>query len=259
MANNCHQHEKYVCSYHIYIPAFSQRRVLDKSYLNDNVARSDPGAKNSHLGSGRRVEEYRGRRSLVNLRTDTKMVPEQISETVAVVKVPNYEEKYVGSVLDLATMKRYNDKVCFEPAMTPVHFAQTLICYKNSTRKRFVSRTFYEPRVKPKRFAETTIVYPKHPEKCFVSFLDYHIDECRKWFKTCMEFKAKTYTTTKIGVGLKNDTNVDNKVNESDNSPGASQVFLPRFNNDGAPYERKFKFALKPDINQNTNGPVNGY
>lgn len=80
------------------------------------------------------------------------------------------------------------------------------------------------------------MIYPKTPVKSFVTILDYHIDECRKWFKTTMEFKARTYTTCKIrGIernGIEQEER-NNAVNDSNNNvpgPGASQILLPRWN-----------------------------
>ncbi|KAK3083025.1 hypothetical protein FSP39_011910 [Pinctada imbricata] len=126
------------------------------------------------------------------------MIPEHVTETVTSTKLPNFEEKFDISTVEFVAMKRFHDQVNFEPVLRPVKFKDTIVCYKNSTKKRFVSRTYYEPKIKPKVFLETLVIFPKRPERTFVALLDYHIDECRKWFKTTMEFKARTYTTSKI-------------------------------------------------------------
>lgn len=166
------------------------------------------------------------------------MIVDHISETVTVVRLPNFEERFDVSALQYIDMKRYNDKVKFEPCMHPVHHKDTIICYKDSTRKRFVSKTYYEPRVKPKKFAETLMIFPKVPEKTFSTCLDYHIDECRKWFKTSMEFKARSFTTKRIlkedsqTVSKLSDINDNDVIKFVDNGPGASQIFMPRFNKD---------------------------
>ncbi|KAK6184537.1 hypothetical protein SNE40_006990 [Patella caerulea] len=190
------------------------------------------------------------------------MVPIQISESVAVVQLPNYEERTVSSSIDISSMRRFNDKVNLGPVLAPVHFADTMICYKDSTRKRYVSKTFYEPRVKPRQFSDTIFIYPKRPEKSYVSFLDYHIDECRKWFKTCVEFKAKTYTTTKLDIlsnkrqdVLVNGLTVDHNANNVKPGPGASHIFLPRFlpkedDDNLSAYEQRIQLK-QPDVNMN--------
>ena len=136
-------------------------------------------------------------------------------------------------------MQRFHEQVNFEPKLDPVHFKDTIICYKDSTRKRYVSNTYYEPRVKPRTFADTLVIYPKRPEKLHVSCLDYHIDECRRWFKTCMEFTAKTYTAKRI-INNSVSSNSEGEMEELDDDqgsdgPGASQIFMPRFNRDN-PY-----------------------
>lgn len=165
----------------------------------------------------------------------SRLLPDQVSESVSVFPLPNYEERHNVSYVDLLTMKRYNNAVRIEPCLTPVHHSETIICYKDSTRKRYKNHTYYEPRPKPKTFSDTMIIYPKTPVKTFVTILEYHIDECRKWFKTTMEFKARTYTTHKIVDKDRNSSEEENVgvVNDSNNNvtgPGASQVFLPRWN-----------------------------
>lgn len=187
------------------------------------------------------------------------MIVDHISETVTVVRLPNFEERYDVSALQYSNMKRYNDKVKFEPCLHPVNFKDTIICYKDSTRKRFVSKTYYEPRVKPKKFAETLMIFPKVPEKTFSTCLDYHIDECRKWFKTSMEFKARSFTTKRIlkedsqTVSKLSDINDNDVINFVDNGPGASQIFMPRFNKDI--YEDEIELD---DIPYHPHGIVNG-
>ena len=188
------------------------------------------------------------------------MVPEQITESVAVVQLPNYQEKYVGSVLDFISMRRFNEGVTFEPVMAPIRYADTFICYKDSTRKRYVSTTFYQPQMKPRSFKDTTVVFPKRPEKTFVSFLNYHIDECRRWFKTCLEFKAKTYTTSRTDVGSDADKLRTNGLAD-DGDAGVSQVFLPRFNTDDR-FSAGVNKHPRCDINMNgplINGDINGF
>lgn len=173
-----------------------------------------------------------------------RILPDQVSETVSVFPLPNYEERYNVSYVDLLTMKRYNNGVRIAPCLTPVNHRETIICYKDSTRKRYKSHTDYVPRPKPKSFSDTMIVYPKAPVKTFVTMLEYHIDECRKWFKTTVEFKARTYTTNKIVNNDQNETEeledaeIDENfsaINDTNNNitgPGASQVFIPRWNKD---------------------------
>ena len=161
------------------------------------------------------------------------MVPETVTETVTFSKLPNFEEKFDISVVDFVAMKRFHDQVDFEPVLRPVHYKDTIVCYKNCTKKRFVSRTFYEPKIKPKVFMETLVIYPKTPERTFVAILDYHIDECRRWFKTSLEFKAKTYTTSKIMKDSAYESDLDSSSDDDSvpevTGPGASQVYLPRF------------------------------
>jgi len=174
------------------------------------------------------------------MRRTKLLVPDQVTETVGVTPVPRYEERCNVSYVDFMAVKRFAEQVNLAHSLTPVNFSDTVVCYKDSTRKRFKSQTFYEPKVKPRKFKDTLVVFPKHPRKSFVTCVDYHIDECRKWFKTTMEFKARTYTTSKI-VMRSDDT--ETEVNDSTEAvkdvhslpegPGASQVFLPRWNKEG--------------------------
>lgn len=177
------------------------------------------------------------------MRDLTLLEPDQVTETVSVSSVPRYEERRDISYVDFVAMRRYNEQVNLEPCLTPVAYRDTVYCYLNSTKKRFKSTTLYEPKVRPRKFSDTLIVFPKRPLKSYVTCLDYHIDECRKWFKTTMEFKARTYTTKKTirdgdgeSIDSKSDTDseLDNMAEfpQSD-GPGVSQVFLPRWNKDG--------------------------
>ncbi|KAL4223058.1 hypothetical protein ACF0H5_016534 [Mactra antiquata] len=186
------------------------------------------------------------------MRCDTLLVPSHVTETVSVSSVPNYEERYGKTCVDFITMKRFNEQVNLKPCLTPVTYRDTVICFQDSNKRRFKSQTLYEPKIKPKKFSDTLIVFPKRPQKSYVTCLDYHIDECRRWFKTTMEFQAKVYTTRKIikddpDKARLEDSDCDNKaLNESDGH-GASQIFLPRWNKD------------KPfDENKNIPNIVNG-
>ena len=180
-----------------------------------------------------------------------RILPDLVSESVSVFPLPSYEERHNVSYIDLLTMKRFNNEVNISPCLTPVNYKDTVICYKDSTRKRFKSQTHYEPRPKPRKFSDTVIVYPKRPVKSFVTMIDYHIDECRKWFKTTMEFKARTYTTSKVvqedidNVEENDVSDIDNDSNNNVPGPGASQIFLPR-------WEKEI------DSNQNVRVPVTG-
>ncbi|ESO95359.1 hypothetical protein LOTGIDRAFT_232051 [Lottia gigantea] len=238
-------------------------------YLNDIVTEANPKSKNKPVLRRRKelaiittsLNTFGGRANT----TPVKMVPIQISETVSVVQLPNYEERTVSSSVDILSMQRYNEKVNLEPSLAPVHFADTMICYKDSTRKRFVSKTYYEPRVKPRQFSNTIFIYPKRPEKSFVSLLDYHMDECRQWFKTCVEFKAKTYTTTKVDILNNNKENLlvnGLSVDSVKPGPGATSMLLPLYppKKDSFDDEMEVKVHLKhPDINMNDRIQVKGY
>ncbi|KAL8566423.1 hypothetical protein ACOMHN_012001 [Nucella lapillus] len=204
------------------------------------------------------------------------MIPVSVTESVAVVKVPRYAERSVESAVFFRDMRRHKSTVNFEPALAPVRFADTLIIYgRDTTRKHYVSRTFYEPQVKPRKFAETDFVFPKDSTQRFASFLDYHIDECRKWFKTCMELKAKTFTTvhvprTSTSSSTSSSTSVTSPGFQRDvtardvgfDGPGASEVFIPPQKIGEAGFaERKFRIGLKKDkVDHNMNGPlINGF
>lgn len=128
----------------------------------------------------------------------TELQPVRYSETMTVSAVPNYEERYVSTWLDVDNKKRFNEKVNFKPTLAPVSYATSIICYRNSTRRRFLSQVEYEPRVRPRTFSEALFIYPKTAEATYVSVMNYHVDECRRWFKTSVELKAKTYTTSRI-------------------------------------------------------------
>ena len=174
---------------------------------------------------------------------------------VCVMPVPNYQQKHVGTCMDIVTMKRYKEEVHFRCVLSPVLFQDSVICYKDCTKQRYRSLAHYEPKSKPKIFHESIVIYPKRTEMTFVSTIDYHIDECRKWFQTTMEFKAKTYTTTKIQNMNSNFSKMNNSPNNNlsnneweicdfpfspdanfgerkvgvSNGPGASLIYLPRF------------------------------
>lgn len=172
------------------------------------------------------------------MRDCRQLVPDQVSETIAVSPLPRYVDRSDIACVNFVAMKRYNEEVRFRPCLTPVAYRDTVICYINSSKKRFKSQTLYEPRVKPRTFSDTLIVFPKRPVKSFVTCLDYHIDECRRWFKTTMDFKARTFTTKKIiredeNANELNDSDLEgSEVNDRPPSPGASQIFLPRWNKD---------------------------
>lgn len=181
------------------------------------------------------------------MRSTKLLTPEQVVEEIGVIPLCNVEERYDVSRVTFKTMRRFNEEVNFSPCLTPVSFRDTVICFKDSTRKRFKSQTHYEPRVKPRKFSDTLIVFPKRPVRSYVTCVDYHIDECRRWFKTTMEFKALTYTTNKIiskDVNANNDSSITEvDVSKEDGSydtcahkqqqlpsgPGASQIYLPRW------------------------------
>ncbi|OWF36291.1 refilin-B-like [Mizuhopecten yessoensis] len=188
-----------------------------------------------------------------------RLTPDHVEETLTVVKLPNFEEKYDVSTLNYDSMKRYHGEVHMEPTMEPVHYKDTIILFSNCTKKRFVSHTYYEPKVKPKYFSETLVIFPKRPYKTFASCVDYHIDECRKWYRTSMEFTARTFTTNRIQK-RKSDkqaasSKTGNKSTHDPDGPGASQIFLPRYNRD--------KMDDSDDVIQNVNlvnsGLMNGY
>lgn len=169
------------------------------------------------------------------------MIPESVSETVTHVPVPNYREDSDISVLFFTAMKRFHEEVDFKPILRAVRHKDTIVCYKDCTKKRYVSRAFYEPKIKPKIFSESMVIYPKRPERTFVTLLDYHIEECRKWFKTTLEFKARTYTSSKImkdsGYGSDLEEGEDGEDGGEDtqtdtlkdSGPAATSVFIPRF------------------------------
>ena len=166
--------------------------------------------------------------------------PDNVTETVSVTNVPNYEERRSVSYINFVSMRRFNEQVNLEPILTPVGYRDTVYCYINSSKRRFKSTTLYQPKVRPRKFSDTLIVFPKRPLKSYVTCLDYHIDECRRWFKTEMEFKAKTYTTSKIiknsdGESVDRRNGTDSEYDElgSPDGYGVSQVFIPRWNKDG--------------------------
>lgn len=164
------------------------------------------------------------------------IAPDQVTETVSVTPPASYEERSAISYVDFVTMKRFSEEVNLARCLTPVAYRDTIVCYTDSIRKRFTNQTLYEPRVKPRKFRDTLVIFPKRAQKSFVTCLDYHIDECRRWFKTTVEFKAKTYTTTKIvndseGEEISDTDSSDDDVMQSfPVSPGASQIFIPRWN-----------------------------
>lgn len=175
------------------------------------------------------------------------MTADHVEETLAVVKLPNFEEKYDVSAVTYEDMKRYHGEVHMKPVLQPVHHKDTIIVFSNCTKKRFVSHTYYEPKVKPRHFSETVVIYPKRPCKVFASCINYHIDECRKWYRTSMEFTAKTFTTKRIQK--RKESKTENKCISDPDGPGASTILLPRYNRD--------KVEEFGDVNQNVN-LVNG-
>ena len=206
--------------------------------------------------------------------SNRSMIPVGVSESVAVIPVPSYIERSVESSVHFKDMRRHKSSVTFEPTLAPIRFADTMVVYgKNSTKKRFISRTFYEPRVKPRKFAETDFLLPKDTTQRFASFLDYHIDECRRWFKTCVELKARTFTTvhtipdSSSAASSRRTCRQDVTVNGTANGPGydgpgASQVFIPPYKVGGKELgEMRFRVPLsKENVDINMNGPLtNGF
>lgn len=195
-------------------------------------------------------------------------MPESVSETVSVSSQACYAERSDISYVDFVTMKRFNEEVKFAPCLTPVAYQDAVICYKNPSKKRFKSQVIYEHRIKPRTFSDTLTVFPKRPVKRFVTLVDYHIDECRRWFKTTMEFKARTYTTRKIfrdsdgdTDDLEIDTDSDSdgdmvaKSTQSNSGPSASQIYLPR-------WEKQRELELESNnVHHFMNGDIiiNGY
>ena len=173
------------------------------------------------------------------MRRTKLLIPDKVEESVTVTPLPSYEEQSSVSYVDFIEMKRFAEQVGLTPCLTPVAFRDTIVCFENSPQKRYKSETHYVPKVRPKKYADTLIIFPKRPQKSFVTLLDYHIDECRRWFKTTMEFKARTYTTQKI---IPNKVDPDKETTENgvddgfkvrvNDGPGASQIFLPRWNKD---------------------------
>lgn len=103
------------------------------------------------------------------------------------------------------------------------------------------------------------MVYPKRPFKVYVSCMDYHIEECRKWFRTSMEFTARTFTTNRIQKRKekqtpKNVTNGNVCFHDPD-GPGASQIYLPRYNR--AKIEDNYNEVIQ-NINMVNGGLMNG-
>jgi hypothetical protein len=123
---------------------------------------------------------------------------DKVYETVAIVPRPTYQQLSVYSQLEFSDHRRHKEQVNFRSVLHPVRYSDTAFVYINNTRKRFVSRTFYELRVRPQSFSETTYNNPKSGELHYVTHLDYHADENKKWFKTCVEIKAKTFTSAQL-------------------------------------------------------------
>lgn len=118
--------------------------------------------------------------------------------------------------------RRHKEQVNFRPVLHPIRYSDTAFVYLNNTRKRFLSRTFYEPRVRPHSFSDTTFNNPKTVEHHYVSYFDCHVDENRKWFKTCIEIKAKNFTSAQI---LRSQNN--NYINTSANTTLSTSMSGP--------------------------------
>lgn len=196
------------------------------------------------------------------MRSERLIVPDQVTESVSLCPLTNYEERRSASYVDFVTMKRYNEEVRMAPCLTPVAYRDTVVCFPDSHKKRFKSQTLYEPKVKPRKFRDTMFIFPKRPQKSYVTCLDYHIDECRRWFKTTLEFKARTYTTSKIPNEKEGADTSDSETSEDEDrkeniyvkdGPGASQVFLPRWN--------KERFDENKNVSRMMNGDLllNGF
>lgn len=171
---------------------------------------------------------------------------------------PAYNQTSVYTQLDFTDHRRHKEQINFCPILHPIRFSDTAFVYINSTRKRFVSRTFYEPRVRPRSFSETTYNNPKSIDQLYVSYFDSYVHENRKWFKTCIEIKAKMFTSaqllrsqnnnyihtsmTSTTSSLSDSLSSGDRLNENGSSnglhsgrsfqevhdPGASQVFIPK-------------------------------
>lgn len=126
------------------------------------------------------------------------MIPNRIRTSVCVSPAPSSLLKRDEVCMDLTTAKRYKEGLEFGAKFVPVLYRGSMICYNGCGRRRYLSSVRCEPRVTPTSYHESIVVYPESRSTTFISSVDYRIDACRRWFKTTVEFKAKTYTTTKI-------------------------------------------------------------
>lgn len=186
--------------------------------------------------------------------------PSHVTETVSVTPLDPYVERSSIACLDFVSTKRFKQGVNLKPCLMPVAFRETLTCYNDPRQKRFKSQTLYEARIVPRLFSDALTVYPKKPSKTFVACLEYHMDECKRWFKTTVDIKAFKYTTCKIissdelsssGVitgdeysSSGEDCSIDDEYKALivRDGPGASQVFIPRWNKEGL-YEQNNNLA----------------
>ncbi|KAL8576886.1 hypothetical protein ACOMHN_064538 [Nucella lapillus] len=121
-----------------------------------------------------------------------KMIITDVSESVTAVKLAKYEERGVESSLHIRDTRRFRNVVIVGVVLTAVDFADTVIIYgKTSARKRHVSTTIFQPKRRHVRFVDTLFVFPQTTTRYFVSSLTYHIDRCRKWFKTRVGMSGK--------------------------------------------------------------------
>uniref|UniRef100_A0A0B6ZR21 Uncharacterized protein n=1 Tax=Arion vulgaris TaxID=1028688 RepID=A0A0B6ZR21_9EUPU len=172
---------------------------------------------------------------------------DKVTETVAVVSRPSYQQQSVYSRFEFSDHRRHKEEINFRPVLHPIWYADTAYVYINNTRKRFVSKTFYEPRVRPQSFSDTTYNNPKSGELHYVTYLDYHVDENRKWFKTCVEIKAKKFTSAQILRSQNNNYINTSSIVSSSADMSPSHFSNGAFSNDDANFNRGPRSATAQD------------
>ena len=150
---------------------------------------------NKHPGENHNSDS---RRQAGSTTASFRMVPVEYSECVSVAQLPAHQDHYFVTYADFELRKRNKESVELGTTLYPVGYRDSVVCYIDSTRKRYISRVNYETRVRPRRFSETCYMWPKQLTRTYVSFMDHHVDQTRRWYKSTMELKAKTYSSTKV-------------------------------------------------------------
>lgn len=149
-----------------------------------------------------RLNQTHTQRTTGLLKTASDMIPVQFSESVSLANVKNYGLDRCVSVCDRISERRVREAVSFGEVLDSVAFADSVVCYLDSTRRRFRSTVFYAPTIRPKGFSETWYVLPSRSSVSYAASHEHHPTKVtRRWFSASLLF-ASPKTVIDSGVSV---------------------------------------------------------